>query len=325
MERINQKLCCIVGFDGHDQCLLYSLAAFYLADGYDIVYGKHPIKCDLLVIYRGDSPSEIRYEEFTSQIHYYGACWEPKGVEVKKLESIQHTIIVASPYTAAKTHSGNSNQNVLVSYLPVNLSPWTTINNHGGVSERCQDIPHVGRPKKSMLDIGDKATKDFIDFALKQNIKLYDRNWQEVAPSHQVVDKFIGDDIAEFYSRHRCTAGIQYNYQRGKIISARFWEAPLSGCALLSETTVNGRDSCPGVVVVDYSTLDNSKLEFMLTAFSPKELSEIAMQYWQHNNQSLAAKLGMHKAHEQIVNSQIMNFTNVKGGDHYFIDAANLG
>lgn len=324
MDRKNEKLCCIVGFDGHDRCLLFSLAAFYMWDGYDIVYSRTPVKCDLLVIYRGNAPSEIRYEVFASHVHYYGACWEPKEDEVRKLERVQHTIIVASPYTAAKVGPKLANRDVVVSYLPVHLSPWVNIEKNNYTRERNRAIPHVGHFKTSMYDACDRPTIDFIDFAKVNNVKLYGKRWEAVFPVNQIVDMFIGDKIPSFYLQYRCTAGIQYNFQRGKIISARFWEAPLSGCVLLTEASVHGRDACPGVVNVDYSDLGKSQLEYVIDSISPRNLSEVAMQYWQLNNQRLAAKLGMHNALERMIGSRTMNNIDVRGGDHCFVDAANL-
>jgi hypothetical protein len=93
-------------------------------------------------------------------------------------------------------------------------------------------------------------------------------------------------DLVKFYQKNKLALGVMYSWQRGKTVSGRFWQAPLSGCTLLSEAVPMALN-IPGVYQVNYQSLniDIANLK------NSSSIADEAYTYWTESNINLMKKI----------------------------------
>jgi hypothetical protein len=149
---------------------------------------------------------------------------------------------------------------------------------------------HVGNFKKYELDRGDEILKSFLSFLLENKVQVWGAGWDQILPPNQCMGPLPLKDLVKFYQKNKLALGIMYSWQRGKTVSGRFWQAPLSGCALLSEAVPIALN-IPGVYQVNYQSLNID----IASLKNSSNIADEAYDYWMESNINLMKKLNLSK------------------------------
>lgn len=158
--------------------------------------------------------------------------------------------------------------------------------------EKIYDMVHIGHRKKVEL-ISDKKIEQFQKFAKTGILKLYGKGWDEIdnLNSEGPTSLFKSNMI---YKKSRSAVGSMHPYQRGKTISGRFWQAPINGCFLYSESLPDNFNP-PGVIQVnDYFQILNLKIG------DSRTVAIEAKKFWNKVTVDLATNLDL--SYDQNIN-----------------------
>lgn len=279
-----KRTACIVGFDGHDQCIGIMTASFYSMAGYATrLEITTPTPADLLVILRGEPPGDLemmlaRYGE----VHVYGYVTKLSKLYSSILKGVQHKIIVPDPsYLPEGYLQEHGNASVVISFPAVIPDFWY--------------VPRRAKTKLQAVHIGnykaneDEVNANFVRHIVKSDVKVYGQGWRQVVRSKNYLGPLPMIDVSSIYSISEVGLGIMYPYQRGFTLSSRFFQAPLTGTPLLSEA-IPLLSNCPGVFEIDYRQ-DDLFLKDFINSRDCVDLAENAYEYWRRSTINLANKI----------------------------------
>jgi hypothetical protein len=275
------KKCQIVGFDGADECIETMAAAFYMNAGYDVQMGvRIPSPCDLLVILRGAVPVGLDFLDY-SEVHLYGYAWRLDAIYTDLLKSVRHKLIIPHVSYLPDGYSDiHGDSNVIYSFPPVIPDFWYVENgSHDG------SIVHVGNYKKNQSD---QSVDGFVQNLRNNNVEVYGAGWEDVLPSSQLKGSLDMGKLSSVYSKSQLGVGIMYSFQRKFSFSGRFFQAPLAGLPLLTES-IPLLSSCPGLHELDWR--ENIDFHTLPNFLSGVELAQSAYAYWRNQTLNLALRL----------------------------------
>jgi hypothetical protein len=158
-------------------------------------------------------------------------------------------------------------------FLPVFPKLWIDKR----VRERWPYPIHVGNFKQIGNIDKDDPYLLFLKFIQREKVLVGGQRWHGFLPSSQRLGGLKLNTVSPVYASHSYAVGIMYPHQRNCTYSGRFWQAPLNGCLLLSETTVYGQQ-IPGIYEVDFSKPVKELIEKI--DFDSKTLMLESRIYW---------------------------------------------
>lgn len=162
---------------------------------------------------------------------------------------------------------------------PVSVARWRTV-----PKPVVYDRVHIGNVKPFYVDGSDDHAGRVLQWARGGNLDLWGRGWENLAPSNKYHGPARLKHVSALYSEAARAVGSMYPYQRGITISGRFWQAPLSGCRVMTEAFYD--DSfIPGVVSLDEFDAPGP------TLLDRRELSEVAADFWSRHFERAAESL----------------------------------
>ncbi len=293
------RRCNIVGFDGFDECIGEMAALFYRMAGYKVTLSNQPVNCDLLVILRGEPPNDSCLPEVTADVHVYNYVSHLVPRYTQWLRNRKHRVIVPHlAYLPTGYLEENGISSVVLSFPPVIPDLWFRKQDAQG---RIPGLVHVGNYKGAHGIEGDSQQAGFVNFVKSSDVLVYGSGWELILPSKRCLGKLAMDKVPDVYSRYHQAVGLMYPIQRGYTISGRFFQAPLSGCSVLTEA-IPLHSTPPGLILVDWS---ESTSALVRVSKAEEGLEERAYLYWRKSTEGLACELGLDLGHRM---SQLQDF-----------------
>lgn len=243
----------VLGLDGFDLDVAFNLGDLYRSLGYQTVYVRTPVKCDLLVVHRPINADFLAgFEGSVHVFDYVGRDLSqfinalPRGMDIYFYFSSERR----RQELAVGRHTWLLERSEVL-YPPVSVRLWTKPLR--GIKN---DYVHVGNFKPSYTDEGDALTQAVLDDWAKANISIFGQGWTKGNRSMDLSGPVRLGQVSDVYRRSRISLGLMYPFQRGVTMSGRFWHAPLNGALLLSEAPVPEMNP-PGLLVrgLDYESI----------------------------------------------------------------------
>lgn len=312
-DQSRRPTCLVLAFDAFDQEMARSMAIFYSQAGFSVEISKTPRPAELVVWMRGRPPSGFHFREVTSTVHFYPYLATPYAEDMESLQGTQATIVHPSESLIFKIRDLFPQFSYLQSMPPVWLGEWACRYSTPAAERRFQQPVHIGHFKDYNLKTDDPLLKDFIRACDRLDAHVWGRGWEQyVKPSAAMG--VMAEPISRAYSRYRVALGIMYSYQRHRTVSMRAWEAPLSGCLLLTEALPRSGDLLPpGVIEIDYATLSMEQIRDLLDQHDPSTIRQDALEFWQRSNSSLFRNLGC----DAVVDLDVSPFVSKIAEPHF--------
>ena len=251
--------CIIFGSDGLDADVTKNLQRLFVGFGYRVTksIGQIPENfTEVLVIARSNSMDKYALikSKVSALIIYDYAAESIDNFEYlshldKKIKKVIFISTCEDRITALRNIHKKNRPDIVYhhAFLPVFPKLWI----EKRVRERWPYPIHVGNFKE--LDDIDKNDPYllFLKFIRREKVLVGGQRWHGYLPSSQRLGGLKLNTVSSVYASHSFAVGIMYPYQRSCTYSGRFWQAPLNGCVLLSETTVYGK-KIPGIYEVDF-------------------------------------------------------------------------
>lgn len=236
------RRCCLWGQDGLDLDVARNLVPFYRGLGFQVVLGTPRERAELLVVARAhDIPSDLSScDPLAVHVWDYGG-WNFDAF-LRGLDPERTWVFCVSEARRERILSGTGfpPRRVLTTLPPVDVPFWS----RAPAPVRWEHV-HVGHFKA--IEPEDAVQLRFLEHLRGTGAHVWGRGWDgRIAPAlrHGPCSSTRASSI---YARSRWALGLMYPFQRDTTFSGRFWQAPLAGCALLSEPGLFTR-TIPGVV-----------------------------------------------------------------------------
>lgn len=276
--------CLIVGLDGIDPDVTVNLMAFYTGCGYAVRVADAPAACDLLVIQRGHHVPGWTCEDARGDVHVYDYVFNGTSDYHDAFPQARQVRIISPSVTSGRTEVPP--EQLVTSPHPVVTGLWAPKRVLTD-AERPYALVHIGHRKPNPA--GDRWQMEIQQLAGYSTCHFWGKGWTDLAAPLSNEHLHGPSSLHEaqgIYRRARAALGVMHEFQRGRTISGRMWQAPLNGCQLYTEALPPGW-SLPGVQVVDrFSDLPAP----MLPA---PQLAACAREHWDHVTRRLAAQLGL--------------------------------
>lgn len=156
---------------------------------------------------------------------------------------------------------------------PVNVDVWRR-----KVAGPQYSLVHIGNLKPFYRDGSDSDATAFLSRLSQADVQVWGGGWGSGGEAISAHGRARMHTVSEIYAHSVISLGMMYPFQRGITISGRFWQAPLNGCLLLSESPPPS-DEIPGVAVVEYA--DGGQFETIIHRDHDRvALQAEASQFW---------------------------------------------
>ena len=290
----------VVGSDGFDGLILKGIIQFYGSAGYKVFYGSKPVEADILVWLRGPYKDEFgplrNYARIFHVYNYVDPAFVSRFQDIILSWGDLHSCRIIMP-TVHQSYSENHllSGKIHVGMPPVLLSPFLDSNNTQATDdiESC-DFVHIGNFKNTDYEKSDDKLISLIKFIDQHRVRVWGTGWEGRIDQSLIMGSLSPFKLYSVYQKAAISVGLMYSYQRSLSISGRLWEAPLSGCPIITESMPPEwmNNPPPGVLSLDISSLDvHTLLETVCKINSKPDLSRRAHQYWMAQTERLWAFL----------------------------------
>ena len=271
--------CHIVGFDGFDLDVLFNMSFFYSECGYSISFSREPRDADVLVIQRGKLRNQYPAIK-VREVHAYEYVGEPIG-DVTHAFPAAESVITIFPSLQNRYRAGGR---VVEAFPPVMPELWRRKDD--AQRSRADRAIHISHFKK-MAERDNYATR-LLAAVRDGRIEVWGAGWTE--PCANSVARLHGPaslhDCQALYASAHIAIGLMYPFQRASTFSGRMWQAPLNGCALISEPAALAVNM-PGVIAQE-AYVDDIDVRGVGT---PSDIVDAAISYWSSQTDALREAL----------------------------------
>ena len=292
------RTCLIFGHDGFELEILYNCLHFYKKQGFHCFYANQLKKADLLVIVRPANVSLPIQEKNYSCIHVYDYVGTPYDQLLQSLPIDKTHIFCTSDNQRDAVVKGRPEWNNSVKAIlpPVITSLWVK----PVIDKSAMKFVHIGNYKPYFSDGTDVYSNNFLRTIERETVDVWGGGWEVLNKPSLTHGKLNLFKVAEVYANTHYAFGMMYPFQRAISFSSRFWQAPLTGCKLLSEPGIY--DSIPGVVVTDYTPASIDQLKG--SNYNRQQVQQEAIEYWNQQLQ-LTTKAVKQSFTENSVNNSL--------------------
>jgi hypothetical protein len=278
--------CLILGLDGIDPDVLVNLLSFYTGCGFNTRVASEPANCELLVIQRGHALPGWLCPQVRGEVHVYDYVCNGSSDLAHAFPQATRVRVI-SP-TGQPSGSSPVPQDWLVaSPHPVVSALWAPRGRLAPRAERSYGLVHIGHRKPNPA--GDYWQQEIQQLAGYTNCHFWGQGWASLAgnlPQEHLHGPSSLHETQGIYRNAQAALGVMHEFQRGRTLSGRMWQAPLNGCLLYTEAVPPGM-KLPGVQVVSgFSTLPSNDSH-------PEALVEDARAHWDGVTERLARTLGL--------------------------------
>jgi hypothetical protein len=267
------RWCSVMAYDYLDFDVFLNVRTFYAAAGYKVSRNwLHP-KSELVVILRGNPQHTLL--AYRNRVHIYDYVKELAidwKQELPQASSIQ-LISIQPPEQVTDLP-------YIHGYLPVVSEIWQR-----PIKGKRNSLVHIANFKFHMKD--DPYQQELVRLLDAGKVQAYGGKWENV---NIKTKKLSYHEANATLARSLVCIGLMHPYQRGVSLSGRMWQAPLNGCAVISEQGTNIL-GCPGVIEVGNFKWSSIQ-ELLGKKATPEALAREARQFWEAATRRLAADLG---------------------------------
>jgi len=278
-EGLFMKTCFIYSDLVLDLEIALNLEAFYKRLGFTTCFCRDRIRdADLLVILRPVNRPLDFSGYHHNVIHIYD--YEGKDINIFMRSSIDYkkTYIFCmseKQKNRITDKAGFPANQVFVVLLPVEIPLWVS-----KLKDIKYELVHIGNHKPIRAD-EDLISQRFHEAVTSLKADVWGAEWEGFIGGGRYHGKAGRFEAQPIYARSRFALGLMYPFQRELTFSSRFWQAPLNGCQLLSESGLYTR-TFPGIIETDYSVPD---LKEKLQRVTDREaLRARARRFWEEQN-----------------------------------------
>lgn len=244
----NPLSCLILGYDGFDLDVVHNLRSFYSLLGFKVTISRRPIAADILVIHRPPN-IPLNLGGYHS-VHVFDYVGTPVFNLLPSLPATGRTVWYASTEARAEELATVIvDQPIRIEVLPppVDVALWSE-----SPTEVEYKYVHIGNAKATYKNGSDAIAASFVRILREKDVHVWGNGWEGIIPRSRLHGVARLRDVSRLYARTEYALGMMYPSQRSRTFSGRFWQAPLNGALLLSESAMwVGRS--PGVQPIDYA------------------------------------------------------------------------
>lgn len=271
----------IVNFDGIDYCVTENTRRLYVSLGCRCVVSRRAMPADVLVILRGVVP-EIDCAGY-QDIHVFNYVGQDRSRT--NLRNPRRLAFVEASTSLAdlRPQGGNAERATIHGWHPVYPEMWKRV--PAGIRFHCS---HIGNRKYYPTQEGeDPIRAALLDCIVQSRAIVWGLGWDDVVPAAQRMGESSLWNVPTLFAMTRVTLGFRYPYQRQhKLISGRYWLAPLCGCPVISEEPPLD-ENIPGVHFRSYATADS----LVMDDAQRNALAEAAAEYWTYKTALLTVAM----------------------------------
>lgn len=278
--------CLIVGLDGIDPDVTVNLMAFYAGCGYAVRVATAPAPCELLVIQRGHHVPGWSCLDARGDVHVYDYVFNGTADYHDAFPRAQRVLVI-SPSGLTSGRSTVPRERVVSSPHPVVTALWAPTRAQLA-APRPYPLVHIGHRKPNPA--GDPWQQEIQQLAGYSACHFWGKGWTDLAgllPHEHLHGPSSLHEAQGIYRRSHAALGVMHEFQRGRTISGRMWQAPLNGCQLYTEALPPGM-TLPGVQVVERFT------DLPAPPQPAQQLANAARRHWDEVTLRLADQLGLH-------------------------------